>query len=86
MYEWTCEFNGRKYNPKQKWNNKRYQCESKKTIKHHICKEDFAWNPSTCAWERDIDCEISEYLKDWACTKSLIDDFVIKCDETGNVI
>ena len=34
-------------------------------IKHHVCKKNFVWNPSTCA------CEINRHLK------SIADDFFI---------
>ena len=29
--------------------------------------KDYAWNPSLCACECDKDCEIDEYLKNYAC-------------------
>ena len=29
--------------------------------------KDYAWNPSLCACEWDKDCEIDEYLKNYAC-------------------
>ena len=37
--------------------------------------------PSMCACECDNHCEISECLKDCTCTKRLIDDLVVMCDE-----
>ena len=43
--------------------------------------KDYAWNPSLCACEWDKDCEIDEYLKNYACWKNVIEDFVIACDE-----
>ena len=43
-------------------------------IKHCVCKEDYVWNPSTCA------CEIDEYLKNYAYMKSLIKNTIIRCD------
>ena len=43
--------------------------------------KDYAWNPSLCACECDKDCEIDEYLKNYACWKNVIEDFVIACDE-----
>ena len=42
--ECRCEFNGRKCNLRQKWNNNKCQCHCKKPIKHRACKEDYAWN------------------------------------------
>ena len=53
----------------------------KKTIQNHSCKEDYAWNPSTCASECDKYCEIGEYLKDCICMKNLVGGLVIICDE-----
>ena len=46
-----------------------YQChwECKKLIKHQVCKEDCAWNPSTCAYEYKKDFEIGKYLKKCTC-------------------
>ena len=58
-----------KWNSKQKGNNDKYQCECKKRIS--VWEEDYAWNPSTSAWEYDKKCEIGEYLKDCTCTRSL---------------
>ena len=38
---WKCkfEFDGRKCNSGQKWNNDRCQFECKKTRKHYVCKK-----------------------------------------------
>ena len=41
----------------------------KKSIKHHVCKKDYVWNPTTCA------LEINRYLE------SCVDDLVIIGDE-----
>ena len=41
--ECKCEFDGRKCNSIQKWNNK-CQCEYK-----HICEKVYTWNPATCS-------------------------------------
>ena len=49
--------------------------------KHRVCKEDFAYNPSTYPCGCDIDCKIDEYLKSSTCEKSIIDDLVIMCEE-----
>ena len=40
--ECNCEFDGRKCNSIQKWNNK--CCEYK-----HICEKVYTWNPATCS-------------------------------------
>ena len=55
-------------------------------IKHWDCGEDAAWNPSACACECDKDCEISEYLKDCKCMKSLVGDLVAMCDEVEHTV
>ena len=47
--------------------------------------KDYAWNPSLCARDWDKDCKIDEYLKNYACWKNVIDDFVIACDEISNI-
>ena len=60
--ECRCEFNGRKCNLRQKWNNNKCQCHCKKPIKHRACKEDYAWNFSTCACECDKDCKMLDRL------------------------
>ena len=48
--------------------------------------KDYAWNPSLCAREWDKDCKIDEYLKNYACWKNVIDNFVIACDETVDAL
>ena len=62
-------------------NNHKCQCEYKKLIKHCVCDEDYAENPSTCVCNCDKDCGICEYLKDCECMKNLVDDLVVTCDE-----
>ena len=60
--ECRCEFNGRKCNLRQKWNNNKCQCHCKKPIKHRACKEDYTWNFSTCACECSKDCKMLDRL------------------------
>ena len=48
--ESRCKF-GRKYNSKQKWNNDTCQYYFQKGIKHCLCREDYAWNSSMCAFK-----------------------------------
>ena len=38
--ECRCEFDDRKCNSRQKWNNDKCQCECEKPIKHPVLKED----------------------------------------------
>ena len=45
-------------------------CEFKNTIKHHVCKKDYIWNPSTC------NCQFDKYLK-W----NIGDSVNITCDK-----
>ena len=79
--ECRCEFDGRKCNLRQKWNNVSVGVSVNKSIKHCKCEEDYGWNPSICAWEGDEDCEIGEYQKDCACIKSLVYDLIVTYDE-----
>ena len=58
----------------------------KKTIKHRVCKDDYAWNPYVCACECDKHCEIEEYLKNCACVESIIDDLIITCNENVDML
>ena len=80
-YECRCEFDGRKYNSRQKWNNYKYQCDYIKPIRHRACEEEYSWNLNTCACECDKDCNIGENLKNCGWTKNLVDDLVVTCDE-----
>ena len=68
-----CKFHSR-CNWSQKWNNDKCNCECGKSMKHCVCK-DYIWNPSACT------CDIDEYWKNYAYTKSLINDSVITGDE-----
>ena len=61
-----CNFDSRKRNLDQKWNNKKCRCECKK---YQICKKDYIWNLATCS------CKNGKYLE------SIIDDSVITCHE-----
>ena len=70
LCECRYEFDGRKCNLRQNWNNNKCQCDCKRPIRHNACKEEYAWNSSTCTFERDKNCEIREYLKDWMNEKS----------------
>ena len=49
-----------------------------------MCEEDHARNPSICTCDCDKNCGTGEYLKDYICTKSLVDDPVVACDEVVN--
>ena len=56
-------------NSNQKWNNDKCECKCKK---YYTCKKNINWNPSMCI------CDNSKYLK------SIVDDWVIECDEVIN--
>ena len=56
-----------KYNLNQKWNKHRW--ESKNLKDHHVCENNYIWDPATCSFEND------KHLK------SIIDNSVIMCDE-----
>ena len=61
-----CNFDDRKCNSNQKWNNDNCWCECKK---HDICEKDYNRNPATCRQEK------RKYLA------SIIVDSVIRCAE-----
>ena len=42
-----------------------------KTIPICVCKENYPFNPCSCASECDKDCEIDKYLKNCTCVKNL---------------
>lgn len=52
-----CEFDDRKWNLKQKWNNNKWKLQCKKPMKHREWTEDYAWNLCICVFECDKDCE-----------------------------
>ena len=62
-----CKCYGRKCNTNQKWNNNKCRCECKKL---HTFEKDCVWNPATYS------CKNGKYLA------IIIDDSMIKCDET----
>ena len=45
------------------------------SVNIHVCKEDYVWNPNTCA------CKNDEYLKKYAYMKNICNDSVIICDQ-----
>ena len=54
----------------------------KKPISHRVCKEDYAWNPSTCTYYKcDKDWEIGKYLNECECMKSLVDNLAVTRDK-----
>ena len=71
------EFDGRKCNSRQKWNNDKCRCHYEKPIRHRACEEDCAWNPSICGFKCKKDCEIEKYLKNCECIKGFVDDLVL---------
>ena len=66
LCECKCKFGGRKCDLNQWGNNIKCRRECRK---HHLCKQDFIWNPATCS------CENGNYLA------SIMDDSAITCDE-----
>ena len=59
----------------QKWSKDKCRCNFKNFIKHRVCKKDYGWNPSTCAYE------INKFSKSSTYMKILFYDSVITCDE-----
>ena len=64
--ECKCEFDARKCNSDQSWNNDKSRCEYKK---RHLFEKDYIWNPATCS------CENDKYLE------SIMDDSAIRCNQ-----
>ena len=52
------DFDGRKCNSRQKWNNGKCERKCNKPVKHRSCEENYAWNPCTCGCQCNEDCEI----------------------------
>ena len=48
-----------------------------------ICKENSAWNPSTCLCKCDKDCEIGEYLENYTSIKNLCE--VVDMPESASI-
>ena len=44
-----CKLGGKRCNVKQRWKSDMCWCECKLTMNRHVCREDYAWNPSICA-------------------------------------
>ena len=63
-----CQFDGKKCNSYQIWNNYKCRCECKSPRKI-MCEEGYIWNPATCSCENG------------RCAKSVIDDSVLMDDE-----
>ena len=57
------------------------EAEFKKSIKQHICKENYVWNSSICATESNKKCRIYKYLNDCICMKSVFDNLVVTCKD-----
>ena len=65
----------------RKWDNDKCQRECRKPIKYRACEEDYAWNTSICAGKCENNCDIGEYLKDFTCRKSLVDNLGVTCED-----
>lgn len=63
-------------------NNYTCKCKCKKSINP---REDCAWNPCLYRCKCDKDCEIGEYLKDYAYINNLADDLVVTCIEIVDI-
>ena len=53
-----CDFDGRKCNSNQKWNNVKCRCGCKK----HISEKGYNWNPAGCSCKNGKDIESSKGL------------------------
>ena len=47
-----------------------------------LVKKKYVCNPSTCGYDCDKACKISEYLdiKNWSCKKHVLDKLVLACE------
>ena len=43
MYEFKCNFDGRKRNSNQKWRNRKVRCECKNPRKRDVCEKDYTY-------------------------------------------
>ena len=58
-----CRLNSSVCNNKQKWNENRCRCDSKKElIDKQRCDTGFIWNPSNFSYKCYKSCDIGEYL------------------------
>lgn len=55
LCECKCQFDGRKCNSSQNWNNNKCHRGCKNTRKHHVWEKNYIWNSNTCT------CENSKY-------------------------
>ena len=67
--ECKIEFDNRKCNSNQKWNNDKFRCESNNPKEDNAFEKDYIWNPATC------NCQNGKY------GGSIIDDSVNVFDE-----
>ena len=66
----TCRLHASARNNKQRWNNDKYQCESKELTDKEVCDKGFIWKSSNSECECDESCN---------CWKRLIDKLVEEC-------
>ena len=81
LFKFRDVFGGRKCKLRQKWNTDKCQCECKKLNKilcmwRRLRRE--SWYICLQVWRY---CEIGKSLKNRECTKCLVDDLVVTCDE-----
>ena len=46
-----CQFDGRKDNSNQKWNNNKCKFDCENLKKHNVYKKNYIWNPATYSYE-----------------------------------
>ena len=70
--KYKCRLDASACNNKQRWNEKKYKCESTELIDKDVCDKGFIWNPSNCECECDKSCDIGEYLdnENYKCRKN----------------
>ena len=86
----TCEskwnFDGRRRNSNQNWNNDKCRCKRENTVEHQACEKDYMWNPVTWTgkngWENDW---LGKYFDLW-CFLNIIKALRISFDKIDRLI
>ena len=73
-----CEYkiDDRKCNSNQKWNNNKCRWECKNPRKHHVCENNYIWNPSICT------CKNGKYLGTIISDSAIMRDEIIEVTKT----
>ena len=83
-YECNCRVNGDVCSSKKEWNHDKYRCECKELNGQDPCKDNSAWNPSTCDCEYDKACGVGKH-KNCECKKRPFDKLTVGCYNRGYI-